>query len=507
MTKIHHSFIERDKLNPRKEYTCGVCSLGTPDNNCDVELSDFDYAVIEYWWTDNNGVDLDTRTYILSPDRKINTVGWNRLVNDEEYLTWGGEDSFEFPEESPNNIVYDGFEAILCDFNLIKNTFNDSEIKVSLNAFWQSELGDHKFTVAVKTYKNGSMVKNGLSWDNADGQLVQQFNFQFMADDNGGAEDIDGFVVGEIVYTRATNSFILKKDCLDTVDPPIIECNAKPLSMSFPNYILVPEGGSIVMAVNSNIGGQTGSEVYSIDPELYRTTEEGQVVNLLNFIEGVVYSYNYDGNYQYFNINIEGESVVMDLCDVGYREFYIRPTPDTRYSNSESRLILVVDDVQYNLPIQTVDKTYDPTEANITNLLTSACQAIVDLGIPAALENYEVFGVQKLHIKIGPTLNRIYGYAEFGSGWYWESTGHRIINCVENVNSNYLNELASILIDPIPAYDPEVIDSYPITVPGYASISFSPVANKSPADIDVFDLITFSNTEKECVSCNNDPGE
>lgn len=507
MTKIHHNFIERDKLNPWKEYTCGVCSIAAPDNNCDVELSDFDYAVIEYWWTDNNGDELDTRTYISLPDRKNNTIGWSRLGSDEDYLTWGGEDSSEFPEESPNNAAYDGFEAILCDFNRIKTDFNNSEIKVSLNAFWYDESGDHKFTVAVKTYKNGSMVKNGLSWDNVDGQLVQQFNFQSMSDDNGGAEDIDGFVVGEIVYTRATNSFMLKKDCLDIVDPPITECNAKPLSISFPNYILVPEGGSVVMAVNSNIGGQTGSEVYSLNPELYRTTEEGQAVNLLNFIEDVLYSYSSDNGDSRFHINIEGESVVMDLCDVGYREFYIRPEPNTRYSNSESRLILVVDGVQYNLPIQTVDKTYDPTEANITNLLTSACQAIVDLGIPATLENYEVFGVQKLHIKIGPALNRINGYAEFGSGWYWESTGHRIINCVQNVNSNYLNEPASISIDPIPAYDPEAIDYSPITVPGYTSISFSPVANKSPADIDVFDLITFSNTEKECVSCNIKLGE
>lgn len=501
MTKIHHNFIERDKLNPWKEYTCGVCSLGTPDNNCDVELSDFDYAVIEYWWTGSNGDELDTRTYISLPDRKNNTIGWDREDNDEDYLIWGGEDP-----EAPNN---DGFEAILCDFNLIKTDFNDSEIKVSLNAFWHDESGDHKFTVAVKTYKNGSMVKNGLSWDNVDGQLVQQFNFQSMADDNGGAADadIDGFVVGEIVYTRATNSFILKKDCLDNVDPPITECNAKPLSMSFPNYILVPEGGSVVMAVNSNIGGQTGSEVYSPNPELYRTTEEGQAVNLLNFIEHVVYSYIYDDNgNSRFHINIEGDSFDVDLCGVGYREFYIRPEPDTRYSNSQSRLILFFDGVQYNLPIQTVDKTYDPTEANITNLLTSTHQAIVDLGIPATLENYEVSGVQKLHIKIGPTLNRIiYGYAEFGSGWYWESTGNRIINCVENVNSNYLNENAELTIEPILLSEDE--EWGPASVPNYTSISFSPVANKSPADIDVFDLITFSNTEKECVSCSVERGE
>lgn len=501
MTKIHHSFIDVDKLRPWKEYACGVCSLAAPDNNCDVELSDFDYAVIEYWWTDNNGDGLDTRTYISLPDRKNNTIGWNRLESDEDYLIWGGEDSSEFPEESPNNAEYDGFEAILCDFNLIKTDFNDGEIKVSLNALWYSESGDHKFTVAVKTYKNGSMVKNGLSWDNVAGQLVQQFNFQSMADDNGGAADIDGFVVGEIVYTRATNSFILKKDCLDTVDPPIIECNAKPLSMSFPNYILAPEGGSVVMAVNSNIDGQTGSEVYSLNPELYRTTEEGQAVNLLNFIEDVVHSYSYDGDYQHFNTSTEGDPFDVDLCDVGYREFYIRPEPDTRYSNSQSRLILFVDDVQYNLPIQTVDKTYDPIEANITNLLTSACQAIVDLGIPATLENYE----QTLHIKIGPILSRIiYGYAEFGSGWDWRSAGDRIISCVENVNSNYLNENAQITIEPIlPSEDEE---SGRGVGAGYASISFSPVANKSPADIDVFDLITFSNTEKECVSCNNKRG-
>ncbi len=504
MTKIHHSFIEADKLRPWKEHTCGVCSIGNSNADCSVELSDFDYAVIEYSWTEENGSELDTRTYISAPDRKNKTIGWNRLANDEEYLIWGGDNEPESGSE------YRVSEAVLCNFNLIRTAFNDSEIKISLNTFWWGTSVNRRFNVLFKTYKNGSMVKNGFTWDNVDGQLIQEFNFQAMADNSNADGDIDGFIVGEIVYARATNSFILKKDCLDPIDPPIdppiTECNAKPLSMSFPNYILVPEGASVVTAVNSNIGGQTGSDIYSLNPGLYRTTEEGKAVNLLNFIEHVLYSYSRDNGDSRFHINMQGVSVDMDLCDVGYREFYIRPEPDTRYSNNQSRLILVVDGVQYNLPIQTVDKTYDPTEANITNLLTSACQAIVDLGIPATLENYEVFGVQKLHIKIGPALNRINGYSEFGSGWYWESTGHRIISCVENVNSNYLNEPASISIDPIPAYDPEAIDYIP-TVPGYTSISFSPVANKSPADIDVFDLITFSNTEKECVSCNIERGE
>lgn len=45
MTKIHHNFIEVDKLRPWKEYNCGVCSLtgGIPgDSSC--EPTDISYS-------------------------------------------------------------------------------------------------------------------------------------------------------------------------------------------------------------------------------------------------------------------------------------------------------------------------------------------------------------------------------------------------------------------------------------------------------------------------------
>ena len=199
MTKIHHSFIEVDKLNLWKEYSCGECSLGNSVADCSVELYDFDYAVIEYSWTDENGMELDTRTYISLPDRKNNTVGWNRLPNDEEYLSWGGD-----------NTSY-GSEAVMCNVNIMKTAFTENEIKISLNAFWFGMSFDRMFNVSLKTYKNGSMLKNGFTWDNVGGQAVQILNFQAMADNSQAGADIDGFTLGEIIYTRATNSFMLKK--------------------------------------------------------------------------------------------------------------------------------------------------------------------------------------------------------------------------------------------------------------------------------------------------------
>lgn len=46
MTKIHHSFIEVDKLRPWKEYSCGVCSLtgGIPGDLISCEPTDISYS-------------------------------------------------------------------------------------------------------------------------------------------------------------------------------------------------------------------------------------------------------------------------------------------------------------------------------------------------------------------------------------------------------------------------------------------------------------------------------
>lgn len=198
LTQIPDKTILWDSL-PEPTPTPTPTPTPIPAGPADVQLDDFDYAVVEYSWTGSNGVDLDTRTYILSPDRKINTVGWNRLANDEEYLTWGGD-----------NTSY-GSEAIMCNVSLMKTAFIENEIKISLNAFWFRMSFDRMFNVSFKTYKNGSMVKNGFTWTNSGGQAVQILNFQTMADNSLAGADIDGFALGEIIYTRTTDSFTLRK--------------------------------------------------------------------------------------------------------------------------------------------------------------------------------------------------------------------------------------------------------------------------------------------------------
>ena len=59
-------------------------------SNPDTTIKNFDYAVIRYKLIVLSGLNLDTKTQVISPYSDIK-VGWGENLAYGEYLKWGGD--------------------------------------------------------------------------------------------------------------------------------------------------------------------------------------------------------------------------------------------------------------------------------------------------------------------------------------------------------------------------------------------------------------------------------
>lgn len=147
-----------------------------PDYEVEVEdtiglSSDFDYVVINYYWTSSNGTDLDTRTSVIEPPRNIE-VGWDRQGTDRDYLLWAGDNTSS------------GTEAVLINMNNLLRDFKDQEkITVLLKAFWYNSVGDGNFVLSFTSYKGGTMTTtSNYNYVNNGGTLIDNFTINCYTD-------------------------------------------------------------------------------------------------------------------------------------------------------------------------------------------------------------------------------------------------------------------------------------------------------------------------------------
>jgi hypothetical protein len=117
-----------------------------------------DYLMLTYQFT--NGLDLDTRTRIVSPnigqDTQADYVGWALLsqypTTGNPIIIWGGDNQGL------------GFESVLIDLNEYKNQYpSDNTIVVDLRAFWYRTVGSNPVNVGGTLWKGGSPIKNGCN--------------------------------------------------------------------------------------------------------------------------------------------------------------------------------------------------------------------------------------------------------------------------------------------------------------------------------------------------------
>lgn len=160
----------------------------------ETEVQDFDYAVIKYKWTNQGGKDLDTRTYISTPDRSnVGVVGWGRASNDAEYLIWNSDNTDS------------GVEGVLVDISALKRDFpSQKDFVISLAAFWFNAKYSGDLSVEVNTYRGGTMSRSGYDWQNAGGTLVQNLSFDANTQLQIKEEQTSGTPLGVLSYNTDT---------------------------------------------------------------------------------------------------------------------------------------------------------------------------------------------------------------------------------------------------------------------------------------------------------------
>lgn len=157
------------------------------------EVRDFDYAVLRYIWTDTGGRDLDTRTSITNPMRNVH-VGWGRNDYDDNYLTWGGDNTGS------------GVESILLNIIALKGTYPlQTTFEVMLRSFWYSSKVTGDFKVQFESFKGGTMTKNGYDFINSGGISVQTVTIDCHTDTVNGS-NIDGDLVATLTYDSRLNT-------------------------------------------------------------------------------------------------------------------------------------------------------------------------------------------------------------------------------------------------------------------------------------------------------------
>ena len=146
----------------------------TDANNCSTSTEftigqssftfDADYIMLTYQFTD--GLDLDIRTRIVSPDVGQNTqssyLGWGRQIFwplvGTPYLIWGGDNTGT------------GYESVLVNLNQFKTMFpSATEILMDSRAFWYRTIGVNPVKIAATLWKGGAPVKDGCGnfcWTN-----------------------------------------------------------------------------------------------------------------------------------------------------------------------------------------------------------------------------------------------------------------------------------------------------------------------------------------------------
>lgn len=178
----------------------------------ETNVQDFDYAVIKYKWTNQGGQDLDTRTFLSTPNRvSTGVVGWGRLSSDNDYLSWN------------NDNTGSGVEGILVNVISLKRDFpSQKEFIISLGAFWYNTRSSGDLSIEVNTYKGGTMSKSGYDWQNTNGTLVQNLSFNTNSSMQTQSASTLGSPLGYLSYNTDTNLGVLSNVPIrngDVVEP------------------------------------------------------------------------------------------------------------------------------------------------------------------------------------------------------------------------------------------------------------------------------------------------
>lgn len=134
---------------------------------------DFDYMVVEYFFTD--GTDMDTMTYISNPVIMNNDFG-NALPGDYVGTCAYSSNGPQFPNDGilTPYLIYggdnngNGTEAVL--FNLLEYKSQrqwDTNIEITFTATWFSTVGVQPVIMRSTMWKGGTPIQDGYTFTNS----------------------------------------------------------------------------------------------------------------------------------------------------------------------------------------------------------------------------------------------------------------------------------------------------------------------------------------------------
>jgi hypothetical protein len=152
-----------------------------------------DYIIITYQFDASGGIDLDTRTRLISPE-KGNELGFCK-DRDAEGLYWSSDNQGT------------GVESVYIDVNHFKET---DVIEVLCKAWWYTRKDSGKMSLDIRAYKGGTMRKDKFQFINDGGEEVGNvISFPHRIKNKGGCAKAEK--IGVLRFDRATQILTFEK--------------------------------------------------------------------------------------------------------------------------------------------------------------------------------------------------------------------------------------------------------------------------------------------------------
>lgn len=158
---------------------------GSPTED-DFVIQDANILVVRYYWTSENGRDLDTASELVDsniPGVDGSAVGWNCPGNGgtaSEVIHWAGDNTSS------------GNECVYIDMEEIKQKYGDVLPKIvtmSIYGTWFAEKANGGAQVQILAYKGGTMSQDGYNFVNTGGELRYDNTHDISVDTYKGVDD------------------------------------------------------------------------------------------------------------------------------------------------------------------------------------------------------------------------------------------------------------------------------------------------------------------------------
>ena len=178
-----------------------------------IEVNDFDYMTVKYQWVTGDGTDLDVMVgfennhtaddgLYVGYGQPNATVPANASPQSDAYLWWGTD-----------NTSAAGVEAVLIGMEKFVAAFPSSPdvVEVGLYAVWFGPPLSGDFTVALVTYKGGTMSLSGTDFVNTGGTQVSSHTINANTKiSNNLHTPANAYKVGSVKYTKSTQSAVIQ---------------------------------------------------------------------------------------------------------------------------------------------------------------------------------------------------------------------------------------------------------------------------------------------------------